>query len=72
MFNQIEGMFICAYYDINTDEFIVGRDFLGIIPCYVGLSEKDEIYISSEMKAIHDQCVVIEVLKPGHYIHNSI
>jgi asparagine synthetase B (glutamine-hydrolysing) len=57
---------------MKNDDFVVGRDFLGIIPCYIGVSEKNEIYISNELKVIHDQCVSLEILKPGHYIMNNL
>jgi len=49
----------------------VARDHVGIIPLYIGVSKENEIYIANEMKAIHDQCITLDIVKPGHYIFNG-
>jgi len=33
---------------------VAGRDHVGIIPAYIGVGNKNEIYIANELKAIHD------------------
>lgn len=72
MFNDLDGMWVAAFYDFEREEFVVGRDHLGIIPCYVGISTEDEIYFANELKTIHDQCVHVSILLPGSYIHNNM
>lgn len=42
-------------YDSKTKRFYVGRDHVGIIPLYFGTNSAGELYVSSEMKCIHDQ-----------------
>lgn len=63
--NLLDGMF--AFVVINGDDFIAGRDPLGIKPMYYGLDERGRIYFASEMKAIADQCKTFSTFPPGHY-----
>ncbi len=61
----LDGMF--AFVVIDGDDYIAGRDPLGIKPMYYGLDERGRIYFSSEMKAIADQCQTFSTFPPGHY-----
>lgn len=61
----LDGMF--TFVVIDGDDFIAGRDPLGIKPLYYGLDERGRIYFSSEMKAIADQCQTFSTFPPGHY-----
>lgn len=63
--NMLDGMF--AFVVISGDDFIAGRDPLGIKPMYYGLDERGRIYFASEMKAIADQCKTFSTFPPGHY-----
>ncbi|MBE99918.1 asparagine synthase B [Flavobacterium coralii] len=63
--NMLDGMF--AFVVVNGDDFIAGRDPLGIKPLYYGLDERGRIYFASEMKAIADQCQTFSTFPPGHY-----
>jgi asparagine synthase (glutamine-hydrolysing) len=63
--NKLDGMF--AFVVISDDDFIAGRDPLGIKPLYYGLDERGRIYFASEMKAIADQCQTFSTFPPGHY-----
>lgn len=63
--NMLDGMF--AFVVVNGDDFIAGRDPLGIKPLYYGLDERGRIYFASEMKAITDQCQTFSTFPPGHY-----
>ena len=63
--NKLDGMF--AFVVINGDDYIAGRDPLGIKPLYYGLDERGRIYFASEMKAIADQCQTFSTFPPGHY-----
>lgn len=63
--NLLEGMF--AFVVIKGDDFIAGRDPLGIKPLYYGLDERGRIYFASEMKVLADQCQTFSTFPPGHY-----
>jgi asparagine synthase (glutamine-hydrolysing) len=63
--NMLDGVF--AFVVIDGDDFIAGRDPIGIKPLYYGKDAEGRMYFSSEMKAIADQCVSFEAFPPGHY-----
>lgn len=63
--NMLDGMF--AFVIIDGDNYIAGRDPLGIKPLYYGLDERGRIYFASEMKALADQCQTFSTFPPGHY-----
>lgn len=59
-------MFGVLIYDPNTKEFYASRDHVGIIPMYWGIGKYGEVYVSSEMKAIEQQCIELNILLPGN------
>lgn len=63
--DMLDGIF--AFVVINGDDYIAGRDPLGVKPLYYGLDERGRMYFSSEMKAITDQCRSFSTFPPGHY-----
>lgn len=63
--DKLDGDF--AFVVIDGDDFIAGRDPLGVKPLYYGLDERGRIYFSSEMKPIADQCKTFSTFPPGHY-----
>lgn len=63
--DMLDGIF--AFVVINGDDYIAGRDPLGVKPLYYGLDERGRMYFSSEMKAIADQCRNFSTFPPGHY-----
>lgn len=63
--NQLDGDF--AFVVIDGDDFIAGRDPMGVKPLYYGLDERGRIYFSSEMKPIADQCKTFATFPPGHF-----
>ncbi|MDN3674136.1 asparagine synthase B [Flavobacterium branchiarum] len=63
--NMLDGDW--AFVVIDGDDFIAGRDPLGVKPLYYGLDERGRIYFSSEMKPIADQCKSFSTFPPGHY-----
>ncbi|ALM48267.1 asparagine synthetase B [Flavobacterium psychrophilum] len=63
--DMLDGIF--AFVVISGDDYIAGRDPLGVKPLYYGLDERGRIYFSSEMKAITDQCRSFSTFPPGHY-----
>lgn len=63
--NKLDGIF--AFVVIDGDDFIVGRDPLGVKPLYYGKDKEGRLYFASEMKAIADQCEAFEAFPPGHF-----
>lgn len=64
--DDLQGMFAFVLYDADTDQFVVGRDHLGIIPLYWGRDADKNLYFASELKALVDCCTSIEEFPPGH------
>lgn len=62
---KLDGVF--AFVVIDGDDFIAGRDPIGIKPLYYGKDAEGRLYFASEMKAIADQCVSFKAFPPGHY-----
>jgi asparagine synthase (glutamine-hydrolysing) len=63
--NRLDGDW--AFVVVDGDDFIAGRDPMGVKPLYYGLDERGRIYFSSEMKPIADQCKTFSTFPPGHY-----
>lgn len=63
--NKLDGDW--AFVIIDGDDYIAGRDPMGVKPLYYGLDERGRIYFSSEMKSIADQCKSFSTFPPGHY-----
>ncbi len=63
--DKLDGDF--AFVVVDGDDFIAGRDPLGVKPLYYGLDERGRIYFASEMKPIADQCKTFSTFPPGHY-----
>lgn len=61
----LDGIF--AFVVVDGDDFIAGRDPIGVKPLYYGKDQDGRLYFSSEMKAIADQCEAFEAFPPGHY-----
>ncbi|WP_442265701.1 asparagine synthase B [Tenacibaculum sp. ZS6-P6] len=65
--DDLNGIFGFAIYDAKTDEYLVARDHMGIIPLYIGWDKKGTFYVASELKALEGFCNKVEVFPPGHY-----
>lgn len=63
--DKLDGIF--AFVLIDGDDFIAGRDPLGVKPLYYGKDKGGRLYFASEMKAIADQCESFEAFPPGHF-----
>ncbi|GIQ98285.1 MAG: asparagine synthase B [Candidatus Neomarinimicrobiota bacterium] len=64
---KLNGIFAFALYDIKNNEYLIARDHIGIVPLYMGWGEKGTFYVASELKALDEYCVKIEIFPPGHY-----
>ncbi len=63
--NMLDGIF--SFVIIDGDKFMAGRDPIGVKPLYYGKDKDGNMYFSSEMKVISDQCQTMEAFPPGHY-----
>ena len=69
--DMLEGMFGFALYDIEKNRFLVARDYVGIIPLYMGWDDQMQFYVASELKALEGTCSRIEIFHPGHYMQSG-
>ncbi|MCK0205616.1 asparagine synthase B [Ornithobacterium rhinotracheale] len=69
--DELNGMFAFAIYDTQTQEFMVARDHMGIVPLYMGFDKQGTFYVASELKALEGHCNSIKVFLPGHYYHSK-
>ncbi|MGX9418986.1 asparagine synthase B [Vibrio sp. RC27] len=67
LLEELNGIFAFVLYDEEKDQYLVGRDHIGIIPMYQGYDDKGNYYIASEMKALVPVCKTISEFPPGSY-----
>ena len=71
MFEQLNGIFAFALYDVERDEFLIARDPIGVIPLYIGYDKDGKVMVASELKALEGQCDHYEPFLPGHYYYSK-
>lgn len=71
LFEDLNGMFAFALYDIDNDVFLIGRDHIGIIPLYMGYDDNGQFFVGSEMKALEEDCLNVKEFLPGTYIYSK-
>lgn len=71
LFEDLNGIFAFALYDVEKDIVLVGRDHMGIIPLYMGYDDAGQFYVASEMKALEGICPNIKEFLPGHYVYSE-
>ena len=64
---DLSGIFAFVLYDEETNEFLIARDPIGVIPLYIGYDSDGKVYVASELKALEGQCERYEPFLPGHY-----
>lgn len=64
---ELNGIFAFALYDKETDDYLIARDPIGVIPLYIGRDKEGRIYFGSELKALEGFCDEYEPFLPGHY-----
>ncbi|WP_010436720.1 asparagine synthase B [Vibrio cyclitrophicus] len=67
LLEELNGIFAFVLYDEEKDEYLVGRDHIGIIPLYQGYDEHGNYYVASEMKALVEVCKTISEFPPGSF-----
>lgn len=68
---DLSGIFAFALYDSVTDDFLIARDPIGVIPLYIGYDSDGKVYVASELKALEGFCERYEPFPPGHYYLGS-
>lgn len=68
--DELSGIFAFALYDEQTDEFLIARDHIGVIPLYMGTDDDGTVYVASELKALEGFCKQYETFPPGHYYYS--
>jgi len=67
MLEELNGIFAFVLYDEASDEFLIARDPIGVIPLYIGYDSDGKVLVASELKALEGQCERYEPFLPGHY-----
>ncbi|MGB0294726.1 MAG: asparagine synthase B [Flavobacteriaceae bacterium] len=70
--DHLNGIFAFALYDSKTNEFLIARDHMGIIPLYMGWDQYGTFYVGSELKSLEGVCSKIELFPPGHLLTNNL
>jgi len=68
LFEDLNGIFAFALYDVENNSYLIGRDHIGIIPLYIGYDAFGQFYVASELKALECVCSDIKEFPPGHYL----
>ena len=66
--DELSGIFSFVLYDTKTDDYLVARDPIGVIPLYIGHDQDGTVYVASELKALEGQCDEYKPFPPGHYL----
>ena len=64
---ELNGIFAFALYDEETDDYLIARDPIGVIPLYIGKDKEGHIYFGCELKALEGFCDEYKPFLPGHY-----
>ena len=71
-FKQLDGEFALVIYDAKKDEFIAGRDPIGIRPLFYGYSKNShKMMFASEAKSLVELCDEVYPFPPGYYYANG-
>ena len=66
--DKLNGIFSFVLYDSTTDDYLIARDPIGVIPLYIGYDKDGTVYAASELKALEGQCEEYMPFPPGHYL----
>ncbi len=62
----LDGQFAFFVVDERRGHWIAARDQAGICPLYIGRHADGTVWFASEMKALVDDCLYVELVPPGH------
>ena len=69
--SQLDGQFAFVLSDAKTGFYMAARDPIGIASLYYGFGQDGEMWFSSELKALKEQCVDFHQFPPGH-VYDSV
>ena len=69
---RLSGIFAFVLYDKRTNDYLIARDPIGVMPLYTGRDEHGNLHVASELKALVPFCRVIEDFPPGHYLTRAL
>ncbi|CAO1946581.1 unnamed protein product [Urochloa humidicola] len=66
--DMLDSVFSFVLLDTRHGDgsFMAARDAIGVTPLYIGWGIDGSVWISSEMKALNDECEHFEIFPPGH------
>ena len=67
MFELMDAEFALVLYDASKQQYIAGRDPIGIRPLYFGCDKDGAVVLASEAKNLVGVCDKIMPFPPGHY-----
>lgn len=71
LLEELNGIFAFVLYDEEKDQYLVGRDHIGIMPLYQGRDGYGNYYVASEMKALVTVCKTVSEFPPGSYFSSK-
>ncbi|WCE30514.1 asparagine synthase B [Vibrio sp. SCSIO 43137] len=71
LLEELNGIFAFVLYDEEKDQYLVGRDHIGIMPLYQGRDGYGNYYVASEMKALVTVCKTVSEFPPGSYFSSE-
>ena len=63
---HLSGMYAFVLFNPQTEEWLIARDPMGIIPLYFGKDKSGCLWVASEMKALIEECDDVQIFPPGH------
>ena len=69
---DLSGIFAFVLYDEETDEFLIARDPIGVIPLYIGCDADGKVYVASELKALEGQCGMKRYYKRDWFKYEAV
>lgn len=64
--HRLNGIFAFVLYDREKQDWLIGRDPIGVIPLYYGRDAAGTLFVASELKALQGVCTRVEEFPPGH------
>jgi len=68
---ELDGIFSFVISEEGSGDYYIARDPIGVTPLYYGTGKDGEIFVASEMKALHDCCENFQIFPPGHHLSSG-
>ena len=72
LLSRLDGEFAFTLYDSAQGQCVLARDPLGVRPLFYGFTAGGGLMIASEVKALHELCLSVRAVPPGHYYVGKI